>query len=68
MYPYTEYKDWWVPKVEVVTVDKDRAKKQAAPSSAPTATTDEVSGLSAYRFLSLCQWSGPVSWRPTTVK
>ena len=29
----TEYKDWWLPKVEEVTVDKQRAQKQAAPSS-----------------------------------
>lgn len=27
-----EYKNWWVPKVEEVTVDKDRAKKQKDPS------------------------------------
>ncbi|KAL8602242.1 hypothetical protein ACOMHN_022755 [Nucella lapillus] len=38
-----EYKDWWVPKVEQVTIDKDRAKKQTAASSAPPSTDDKAS-------------------------
>ncbi|KAL8602241.1 hypothetical protein ACOMHN_022754 [Nucella lapillus] len=38
-----EYKDWWVPKVEQVTIDKDHAKKQTAASSAPPSTDDKAS-------------------------
>ena len=40
-----EYKDWWIPKVEEITIDKDRAKKQGGPSSAPSALDAKVSCL-----------------------
>ena len=42
----TEYKDWWLPKVEEVMVDKQRAQKQTAPSSAPDASDEKVCYLS----------------------
>ncbi|XP_070174801.1 uncharacterized protein [Littorina saxatilis] len=49
-----EYKDWWVPKVEAVTVDKDRAKKQTSASSAP-AVDDKKAAESPDVFISY-QW------------
>ncbi|KAK7501739.1 hypothetical protein BaRGS_00007170 [Batillaria attramentaria] len=48
-----EYKDWWIPKVEEVIVDKNRAKGQSTVTS--TATADEKVATSPDIFISY-QW------------
>ena len=67
----TEYKDWWMPKVEEVMVDKNRAKKQTTPGAAPVASDEKVSCSPHYLivFISKCtgkpqhnQWSGLRKW------
>nr|KAG5696315.1 hypothetical protein BaRGS_027925 [Batillaria attramentaria] len=49
-----EYKDWWIPKIEEVIVDKNRAKGQNT-SSAPVAVNDEKAATSPDVFISY-QW------------
>ncbi|XP_076465519.1 LOW QUALITY PROTEIN: uncharacterized protein LOC143297198 [Babylonia areolata] len=42
-----EYQDWWLPKVEEVTIDKDRSKKQSAATSTTTSSAPGTEGKQA---------------------